>query len=233
MLKTHLVESGNDAGSQLRVQRSAGRALVAVLALLAMQPALAGPIDLRLFYTFPAESVVTGSTDGTAAGSFAQMSESLDYGVVSLSNDPGLGDPVLIDASEGPVLRFQYEFISESPTDCGDLCDTLVATLFAADPNDSTIGGPLDGFLANAVINALGIGEVSFLLSSFNLPSNLVFGLQFDLLAFDAGAGSAALVRGLEVYDPNAVVNVAEPPGLALLLIGLIAMVARRRLHQA
>lgn len=225
-MKARLVGSGTDAGSRLRVQRSAGRALFAILAMIVMQPAFAGPIDLRDFFFFPGDPVVLGSTDGAASGSFAQISESPELGAVVVSDDPGLGDLVLINSAEGPVLRFQYEFDSESPADCVD-CDTLLATLFAAVPNDPSVGGPLDGFLGDVVITTSGVGVVSFLLSSFNLAANEVFGLQFELLSFDAGSGSSAVIRSLEVLDP-ATVKVPEPASVTLLLSGLIGMMIRR-----
>jgi hypothetical protein len=218
MLKTRLVESGNDAGSQLRVQRSTGRALVAVLALLAMQPALAGPIDLNLFYISPDGAVVIDST-----GSSATMIEGAG-GVVLLSNDPGLGDPVLINPSEGPNLRFQYAFNA----DCPLVCDALAVSLFSAIPGDSSTGGPSAGLLQYDVFTSSGIGEISYLLSAFNLAADQVFGLQFELLAYDDTINASAIISGLEVYDPAAV-SVPEPGTLGLLLSGLAGMAVRRR----
>jgi hypothetical protein len=235
-MNMRLVGSGIDAGSLLRrVQQSAGRALVAVLAMLAMQPALAGPIDLRLFDADPSDFVKKGSLDGTAAGSFATMTEDISTGVLSLSNDPRIpipGDPILINPSEGSVLRFQYAFNADCPVSC----DQLVAILFWADPTkecddlecDPEAGGPSYGFFQDMAIDVTGSGEISFLLSDFTLAVNQVFGLQIEMWAIDEIVGASALISGLEVFDPFAT-SVPEPGTLTLVLSGLMALMIRRR----
>src|SRR5262245_28267579 len=88
--------------------RLAVRHVLAVMAIAAvLSPALARatPIDLNLLFHDPGAPISIA-----ADGSSATFSEDPSVFAVFLSNVPGFGDPQLITAAPGALLRFDYTF---------------------------------------------------------------------------------------------------------------------------
>jgi hypothetical protein len=119
-------------------------------------------INLNDFYADP---TVTVAVDGSSA----LLEEDSSLTLVLLSNDPGLGDPDVINLGAGPILSFDYNFDEPSGND-----DEFGAFVIDASTGLSA------GFSYEFFTQASSSGTVSFDLSSL---AGETLGLQFELNA--------------------------------------------------
>lgn len=174
-------------------------------------PTHAASISLTGFSFDPGAPVVIA-----ADGSSAALTESESLAVVFLSNIPGFGDPELIVAAPGAMLRFDYQF--DEPAGGND--DVFHVALLDGD-NGDVLGGAFEFFAS-----ASGNGRVEFDLSSF---VGTKLGLQFELAAeinTDTLYSSALTVSNLEIV-PTAVVPL--PTALPLMLTAFAGLYGRSR----
>ncbi len=159
----------------------------------------AASINLNDFFADP---TVTVASDGSSA----LLTEDPPFTEVSLSNDPGLGDPEVVVAAPGVGLFFDYSFTE------------------ALGEDDSVFGFLLDGTTGNSVgpvfeffINAASSGTVAFDLSSLTgTQLGLVFSLQSGLV--DTGFNSTLTISNIHL-DP--VTPVPVPVAIVNMLMGL------------
>lgn len=176
-------------------------------------PADAASINLADF-SFDSGTPVAIAGDGSSA----TLTESESLAVVFLSNIPGFGDPELIVAAPGTLLRFGYQFDEPAGND-----DVFHAVLLEG-TNGDVLGGPFEFFAS-----ASGSGQVEFDLSSL---AGTTLGLQFELAAEmgDAIFTSVLTVTDLEIV-PAAVVPL--PAALPLLLTAFAGLYGRSRYRSA
>jgi hypothetical protein len=207
--------SGTVRGSAvLRLMRGvlALAAMLSSTAVLAIpiDTVLSTPIDMNLLFHEP------GAPIGIAAdGSSATLAEDPNVFAVFLSNVPDFGDPRLLTAAAGARLAFDYDF-AEAP----DNTDIFHFALL-----DGELGHALDLF--SLFVTQSGSGSASFDLSALVGTS---LGLQFELVPdpqADHGFDSLLTISQLRVETP--VIAVTEPGALALLALGLTAVMMLRR----
>jgi hypothetical protein len=174
--------------------------------------AAAIPIDLNSFYFEPL-APVTVSADGSSA----TLGESADFGVVYLSNIPGLGDPEVITGGAGVSLVFDYLF--DEPLGNADVFHVALLDGLSGD----VIGGAFESFLS-----ASGAGQLSFDLSAL---VGMTLGLQFELVPelLDGGLSSSLTLSNLQLLlDQTPPTSIPEPQPLLLLLAGFALLFAIR-----
>lgn len=132
----------------------------------------AAETSLSLQDFFTAQETVTIDADGSRA----ELAESAIIAIVTLENDPGLGDSYIIQPSPDTELRFGYQFDENVGED-----DLFIAVLF------DTASGPLAGELSAFELSASGAGEVGFTLTDL---VGKELGLLFQLLELDPANGS-------------------------------------------
>ena len=159
-------------------------------------PSWSGLIDLHDFFADPAVTI-------SPAGDTATLAEDASLNSVILSDDPGLGDPVVVVPGPGVVLRFDFVF-REAPGES----DELLAFVL-----DAATGGSLGGAYEFRLRDS-GSDTQAFDLSAL---TGKTLGLQFQLssLPGDNGLGSWARISRVRLSQ------VPEPSGLALGLLGL------------
>ena len=164
------------------------------------------PIDLNAF--FPSEPEVVISSDGVTA----TMNESPIIAVVTLDNDPFLGDAEVIVAAPSRLLTFDFDFNELPGND-----DVFSATLF-----DSGLG-PVNGVLEALEIDATRAGAASFDLSPW---VGVTLGLSFTLFDLNPQGlqDSTVTVTRLQLNDESAV---PLPPSLLLLFSGMVFLASR------
>ena len=167
------------------------------------------PIDLNAF--IPSEPEIIISLDGMTA----TINESPLIAIVTLENDPGLGDAEVILAAPSRLLTFGYDFNEPPGND-----DVFSAVLF-----DSAVG-PLDGVLDGVDINATQAGTVAFDLSPWE---GFILGLSFVLSDADPQGlqNSSVTITQLQMSDDHAVVPV--PSTMLLLFSGIVVLASWRR----
>jgi hypothetical protein len=174
---------------------------MACVAVLLPAAAHATPIDLNLLVREPGAPISV-----TSDGSSATLGEDPSSPVVVLSNEPQFGDPVLITASEGAHLLFDYVFNLPATNH-----DVFHYTLLDGK------SAPLSAF--DFFVSDSGPGTASFDLSSL---VGTTLGLLFDLIPVDTQFTSSVQISNLRIESPGAT-SVDEPQTFALLLIcGLI-----------
>jgi hypothetical protein len=172
----------------------------------------AGLISLNDFVADPA-SAVTVAADGSSA----LLEEDPVIAPVTLSNDPFLGDPFVIDTSIGTILRFDYDFtIGAGPGNVNE---------FGAFVLDSTgvSPGPAFEFLTTSSSS----GTVIFDLSPLVAEPFLGFQFQLSALPGDMALDSTVTVSNVQLNAMNAI---PEPGSLAIwaLLAVVAGFVVRR-----
>jgi len=170
--------------------------------------AIITPIDLNDFFADP-EVTVAGD------GSSADFVESSFVANVLLSNDPGLGDPEVIIASAGALLKFDYTFTEGNGND--DEFAVLVLDDF----------GLSAGAAFELVFSDSSSGSATFDLSTLvGIP---FLGLQFSLDSFDSLLDSTASVSNLRIETPMDMTSVSVPAIGHIFVIGLFWLLRRRR----
>lgn len=179
----------------------------------AVLPAHAASISLADF-SFDSGAPVAVAVDGSSA----TLTESESLAVVFLSNIPGFGDPEVIFAAPGTILRFDYQFDEPAGND-----DVFHAALVDG-TNGDVLGEPFEVFAS-----ASGGGLVEFDLSSL---VGMTLGLQFELAAemADTVFTSVLTVSDLELV-PTAVVPL--PGVLPLMLTAFAGLYGRSRYRSA
>ena len=182
---------------------------------------IADTIDLRDFYADPSVSV------DDVDGKFATMSEDPPYITVFLSDDPGMGDPILLP-SDPFVLSFSYTF-----TVAAGNHDSFWVTLFDADadaeiPNvieklsidynnldastDWSVSGTTIWSIVDAPSTSDGFG-LEFLLNSYEYEG-------LDEKEYDQVSGSTVKIRDVEVTLSPA----PEPATIFIFGLGLVGL---------
>lgn len=167
-------------------------------------PLHAAPIvlDLNLFFADPTVTV-------NASGTSATMAEDAFLGAVILSNDPGLGDPVLFTPQVGAVLSFDYAFGEPTGND-----DRFLAHLL-----DGAGGSP--GPAYEFSVMDPGSGSVSFNLDGLvGQTLGLHFQLETVLLGNDSAFTSTVTVSNVTVTTAQ----VPEPATFLMLLSGFLGL---------
>jgi len=181
--------------------------LLSVL-LAASVSAYAGPIlDLSRFYADPEVSFSTGGTT-------AILGESAAHAETILSDDPALGDPALLFAGPGTLVRFDFEFIEGASGNDDEFGAWIIDPL-----TGGSLGAPYEFFLDNS-----GSGTISFDLSGLAATGPLGIQFQLSSLPGDAGTDSTLRVSNLEV--------VPEPVSLVAIGSLLAGILSARRLKR-
>ena len=162
-------------------------------------------IDLNDFFADPTVSVA-------ADGSSAFFTEDPGAFLVTLVNDPGLGDPDVIIPGAGVTLSFDFDFVE------GGAGNDDEFGAFVIDAATGAIAGPAFQFF----IDSTSSGTVSFDLTSL---VGMTLGLQFELVAL---ASDVAFDSTLSISDVQLIAAVPEPGTLMLLAIGLLAIFGLR-----
>lgn len=175
------------------------------------------PLDLNDFFFFAGDPV-TVAPDGSSA----TIGEFDFFSLVTLTNDPFLGDPGIIPPGPMTSLLFDFEF-TEGPDDENEFFAQLLDDL-----------GPVPGFFFGTTSPSA--GTVAFDLSS--LASLAFVGLQFaldieigalDLDSTGAPAlGASVTVSNLRL-EIEEVMDAPSPGALAILAVGLPAIFCLRR----
>lgn len=167
------------------------------------------PLDLEAFFSLDPEVVVIDP-------STASMTDSEFVSIVTLINDPWLGDPEIIVAAVGRTLTFDLAFTQPD----GNI-DEFAAYLFDAGL------GPFAGVLDSILFDVDFSGPVLFDLSPW---VGITLGLQFEL--YDPGfeVGSTVTISNLALNDPLPA-GVPAPGGVAILLAGLVLLGWRVKRH--
>lgn len=185
-------------------------ALVSFFTSLLILPAWASAAPLN-FNDFYADSSVTVSADGFSA----ILEEDPALGVVLLANDPGKGDPAVLNSGLGLVLKFDYEFDLGANNE-----DEFSAFLL-----DTSSGDPISGGLYEFFTQSSGSGTITFNLTSL-VATYPVLGLQIQLSALpgDSLLDSQLRVSNLRIEAAE----IVEPTSVLLLAGGVFGLRRRR-----
>jgi MYXO-CTERM domain-containing protein len=174
------------------------------------------PISFNDFFR-EADAPVSVAADGSTA----TLGESPDFGLVYLSNLPGLGDPEVIIGGAGITLAFDYTFTMPS----GNADIFHVALL-------DGLTGSVFGAAYELFVLATGGGHVTFDLSGLG---GATLGMQFELAPELADAAFDSLVTlsnlqllAAEPPPPPPPTGVPSPGTLPLLIAGGLALLRRR-----
>lgn len=173
------------------------------------------PIDLNDFFADPTVTIA-------ADGSSALMEEDSMLSAVLLSNDPGLGDPIVVIAGTDVKLVFEYDFIETGPPSVND--DEFGA--FILDSAGLIPVPPLEFFTQDT-----SAGTVMFDLSA--LLAEPFLGLQFELSSLfgDVDFDSTVRVFNVRLEMPDVI---PEPTSLIVwslfaAVLGVVGTSRRRR----
>ena len=124
--------------------------------------------------------IPNGSVSVSADGLTATLTEASQSIAISLSNDPGLGDPVIIDPGVDTILSFDYDF-----TEGIEENDLFEAFILDAD------GNLID---ANRAISKTDSGQGSIIFDLSDLINEATLGIQFQLSSVFGDSGSTSIV---------------------------------------
>ncbi|MBI1930803.1 PEP-CTERM sorting domain-containing protein [Candidatus Poribacteria bacterium] len=179
--------------------------LLCVLCVSFVTTAHAVPINLQANFSADPIPAVTF----TAGGFSATLAEDINVSPVFLSNDHGLGDPLVIIAGAGVSLIFDYNFVEG----VGSNNDEFGA--FILDLTGASAGTGFEFFTQTA-----SSGTVSFDLSG--LTSEPFIGLQFQLSSFEnTDFDSTVTITNVRLESPAVI---PEPSTLLLFGVGLIGI---------
>ena len=172
----------------------------------------AAPILINLEDNFFADPTVEFQDDGFTA----VLNEDINLFSVLLSNDPGLGDPNVVDPGLNTILSFDYDFNEGAGND-----DAFNA--FVLDGTTGFSFGADFEFFAESTSN----GVVSFDLSSL---TDEFIGLQFQLDSFDAALDSTVTISNVRLEAIPEMAPIPEPSTICLFLLSslLLPLVKRR-----
>jgi len=180
--------------------------------LLLCLPSLSQAISIDLNNFFP-DPTVTVTPDGSSAF----FVEDPGFAEVTLSNDPGLGDPEIIIASQGMGLFFDYEFF-EAPGEENSFFG------FVLNGNIGSSVGPAYEYFADTSSS----GSVSIDLTPLvGTQLGLAFSLQSGI--GDTGFNSTLLISNVRL-DP---IVVPIPSALVQMVLGLGLLVSSRYWRRA
>ena len=163
-------------------------------------------IDLNDFFNDP---TVTVSVDGSSA----VFREDPGFSEVTLSNDPGLGDPEVIVAGQGLGLFFEYEFL-EAPGEDNSAFQFVL--------NGATGGsiGPAFEFFADDSVSGTAVYDLTSLVGS---ELGLTFSLQSGQA--DNGFNSTLTISNVRLES----LPVLSAPATLLGLLFGVGMLMRLR----
>jgi hypothetical protein len=161
---------------------------------------------------FYADPTVTVSPDNSSAG----FVENLTTGISMLSNDPFLGDPVVILAAPWRTLEFDYIF------DVGEGSEAEFGAWVINPATGFSLGDPFQFFRSES-----GNGRVAFDLTSLVGTEGL--GLQFQLTSLSGNGGSTLEISNVELVD--GLVPIPEPASAVIFGLGVVGCALRRRLR--
>lgn len=177
-------------------------------------------LDSNNFFTDPSSAV-----DFAVDGLSLVVREDPEFSSVIVSNDPGLGDPIILIPVPGAILSFNYDFVVGSTQPENDEFGA-----FLLDSAGNSAGGAFEFFTSTS-----GSGSVTFDLSSF--VGDPFVGIQFQLssLPGDGGMDSFVTISNLQLETPGS--TVVPEPSTLMMFLGLaacaqIAVVRRRRDRQ-
>ncbi|MCV2886368.1 hypothetical protein OE749_16860 [Aestuariibacter sp. AA17] len=163
-------------------------------------------LDLNDFFADPAVSV---SPDGSSA----TINEDPSFSFVLLSNDPGLGDPNILNAQPDVGVAFDFNFVEAANGN-----DQFRA--FLTDDAGNGLGGAFNLTLNNSLS-----GSALFNLSGF---VGQTLGLTFQLSSLPGDIDFSSFVEISNLRLQTVVTSVSEPH-VALLLIPFFAAIGMSR----